>query len=111
MRDHIERETELRRELNCRVKNILASVSSIFEMTRRGATTVEQVTEDFRGRLDALAKVHSAVFHAEGETITIAEIAELTFGPYRVIGQSRIVAEGPPVTLTRGFSMGDLERS
>lgn len=101
VRDHINREIELRRELNHRVKNILASVSSIFEMTRRGATTIEQVTEDFNGRLDALSKVHSAVFHAEGETISIAEIVGLTFDPYRMMGRSRIVADGPAVTLTR----------
>jgi two-component sensor histidine kinase len=41
VRDHIEREIELRRELNHRVKNILASVSSIFAMTRRGTTSLE----------------------------------------------------------------------
>src|SRR5690606_35864892 len=57
VRDHIAREVELRRELNHRVKNILASVSSIFEMTRRGASSVDELTTDFRGRLDALSKV------------------------------------------------------
>jgi two-component sensor histidine kinase len=101
VRDHIEREIELRRELNHRVKNILASVSSIFEMTRRGATTVEQVAEDFRGRLEALSNVHSAVFHAEGEVITIGEVVGLAFDPYRTAGRSRIIADGPPVRLTR----------
>lgn len=101
VRDHIEREIELRRELNHRVKNILASVSSIFQMTRRGAATIEQVTEDFTSRLEALSKVHSAVFRADGETISVAEIVDLTFNPYRVTGQSRIVTEGPSVTLTR----------
>jgi two-component sensor histidine kinase len=100
VRDHIDREVELRRELNHRVKNILASVSSIFEMTRRGAANVEALAEDFSGRLQALSSVHSAVFQAEGKSISIAEIAALTFDPYRQKGTSRIEAHGPPVTLT-----------
>ncbi|AHE53034.1 sensor histidine kinase [Sphingomonas sanxanigenens] len=101
VRDHIDREVELRRELNHRVKNILASVSSIFEMTRRGAQDIDALAEDFGGRLQALSRVHSAVFQAEGESISIAEVAALTFDPYRQMGVSRIVVQGPPVTLTR----------
>ena len=101
VRDHIAQEVELRRELNHRVKNILASVTSIFEMTQRGATSVEALAEDFRGRLGALDKVHSAVFHADGDTVSIAEIAALTFEPYSLSSKDRIVAEGPPVILSR----------
>jgi two-component sensor histidine kinase len=100
VRDHIDREVELRRELNHRVKNILASVSSIFEMTRRGAETVDALAEDFGARLNALSKVHSAVFQAEDEAISLAEIVDLTFLPYRKNGVSRIEACGPAVTLT-----------
>lgn len=101
VRDHIEREVELRRELNHRVKNILASVSSIFAMTRRGATSLDDFTEDFSGRLMALANVHTAVFEMDGEALDLADIAKLTFKPYRSAGQERILAEGPPVALGR----------
>ncbi|WP_223999159.1 sensor histidine kinase [Aureimonas sp. SA4125] len=101
VRDHISREIELRRELNHRVKNILASVASIFEMTRRGATSLEGFAEDFRGRLGALDKVHSAVFHADGEVVSISEVADLTFDPYRHGGLDRIVTRGPAVLLSR----------
>ena len=101
VRDHIDREIELRRELNHRVKNILASVASIFEMTARGADTVAAFAGDFRGRLDALSKVHSAVFQAADEEIAIGEIVDLTFAPYRLPGHDRIVTKGPRVMLTR----------
>lgn len=101
VRDHIDREVELRLELNHRVKNILASVASIFEMTSRGAEDVDALAEDFGGRLQALSNVHSAVFQAEGESISIADIAALTFDPYRQMGVSRIEAEGPDVILNR----------
>lgn len=99
--DHISREIELRRELNHRVKNILASVTSIFQMTRRGATSVDDLAVDFSGRLLALANVHSAVFRADGETVSISDIVELTFAPYRSRGVERIVTEGPDLILTR----------
>lgn len=101
VRDHILRETELRRELNHRVKNILASVASIFEMTRRSATSLEEFAGDFRGRLGALDKVHSAVFHADGEVVSMSEVADLTFDPYRHVGSDRIAARGPAVILSR----------
>ena len=101
VRDHLAREVELRRELNHRVKNILASVTSIFEMTRRGGESLDQFAEDFRGRLGALAKVHSAVFHAVDEAVPIAEIVDLTFEPYRLPGRGRVISEGPEVLMTR----------
>lgn len=101
VRDHIDREIELRRELNHRVKNILASVASIFEMTRRSADTLDAFSEDFRGRLGALSNVHSAVFHSDGEAVSIQEIVDLTFEPYRLPGHSRVVTEGPRVMLSR----------
>jgi two-component sensor histidine kinase len=101
VRDHIERETELRRELNHRVKNILASVSSIFEMTGRGAASLEALTEEFRGRLEALSRVHTAVFHADGEAVSIGAIVDLTFEPYRWPGEERVVTGGPAFMLSR----------
>lgn len=99
VRDHIERETELRRELNHRVKNILSSVSSIFEMTRRRAVSVDQLADDFASRLGALAKVHAAVYETHGEAIELAQVADLTFEPYRTGGQHELVSHGPSVLL------------
>lgn len=101
VRDHIEQEAELRRELNHRVKNILASVMSIFEMTRRGATSIDAFVDDFRGRLRALANVHSEVFHADEGTVSIDGVARLTFEPYGLTGENRIVFGGPEVELRR----------
>lgn len=101
VRDHIERETELRRELNHRVKNILASVAAIFEVTRRGVTSIEDLTEDFRGRLSALSKVHSAVFEADDEIVSINKIVAITFEPYTQGDGGRILTSGPLVMLRR----------
>lgn len=104
VRNYIARETELRRELNHRVKNILASVTSIFEMTKRGTTSIEDFAANYRGRLNALAKVHSAVFESDGERVPLQEIADLTFSPYRTSDGHRITAHGPEVLLRRDSS-------
>jgi two-component sensor histidine kinase len=101
VRDYLERETDLRLELNHRVKNILASVISIFEMTRRGATSAEGLAEDFKGRLRALSNVHSAVFAAGGETVSLMDVANSILAPYRSDEQSSIVIEGPEMLLSR----------
>ncbi|EJB07066.1 signal transduction histidine kinase [Rhizobium leguminosarum bv. trifolii WSM597] len=101
VRDSIERERELRLELNHRVKNILASVTSIFQMTRRGAATVEDLSADFSSRLQALADVHSAVFEAGGEEVSFSAVVELTVSPYRSSGISRIAAHGPELVVNR----------
>jgi two-component sensor histidine kinase len=101
VRDHIEREVELRHELNHRVKNILASVQAIFDMTRRKAPSLEQFAHDFSGRLRALSNVHSAVFEAGGERVGLADVVERTCRPYRIEGDDRIACEGPEIEVRR----------
>jgi two-component sensor histidine kinase len=101
VRDAIEREVELRLELNHRIKNILASVSSIFQMTRRGAATMEELAKEFAGRLQALSKVHTAVFEAGEDEVALSSIVELTVSPYNSDGLSRIHARGPDVSVSR----------
>lgn len=101
VRDAIEREVELRLELNHRIKNILASVSSIFQMTRRGATTVEELAADYTGRLHALSNVHTAVFEAGGEEVSLATVIAVTVAPYNSDGLSRIRVQGPDVFINR----------
>jgi two-component sensor histidine kinase len=101
VRNAIERERDLRLELNHRIKNILASVTSIFRMTRHGAVTVDQLAVDFSGRLQALANVHTAVFEAQGEDVSMSSMVELTVSPYNNTGSNRIRARGPNIDISR----------
>jgi two-component sensor histidine kinase len=101
VRDAIERERELRLELNHRVKNILASVTSIFQMTRRGAASVEDLASDFTGRLQALSNVHTAVFEVGGEEVSLSAVVDLTVSPYNSDGVSRIDVSGPDLVVSR----------
>lgn len=101
VRDAIEREVELRLELNHRIKNILASVTSIFQMTRRGASTVEDLAGDFTGRLHALSNVHSVVFEAGEEEISLSSVVDLIVSPYNGHGFTRIHVQGPDLAISR----------
>ena len=101
VRDSLEREKELRLELNHRVKNILASVQSIFQMTKRGAATLEDLASDFSGRLQALSKVHAAVFEAGGEEVRLSDVVELTVSPYNGDGVTRIDVSGADIVVSR----------
>ncbi len=101
VRNSLEREKELRLELNHRVKNILASVQSIFQMTKRGAATVEDLASDFSGRLQALSKVHAAVFEAGGEEVRLSDVVELTVSPYNGDGVTRIDVTGADIVVSR----------
>ena len=101
VRDHIDKEMEFRLELNHRVKNILATVASIFQMTRRGAHSVEELADDFEGRLSALSNVHASVFEAGGEAVSLARVIELTVLPYRRDDDSRIDLAGPDLLVAR----------
>jgi len=101
VRDAIEREVELRLELNHRIKNILASVTSIFQMTRRGASTVDELAADFTGRLRALSDVHTAVFEAGGDEISLLSVIAVTVAPYNGESLTRINIAGPDLRVGR----------
>ncbi|MBB3320471.1 MULTISPECIES: sensor histidine kinase [unclassified Rhizobium] len=101
VRDSIEREVELRHELNHRIKNILASVTSIFHMTKRGAVTAEDLAGDFSGRLRALSDVHTALFDAGGDEVSLVSVIDVTVSPYNTRELMRIHTHGPDVTISR----------
>jgi two-component sensor histidine kinase len=70
-------------------------------MTRRGAISIDQLADDFSGRLAALSAVHSAVFEAGGDMADLADIIARTFSPYYSDGENRIIAEGPSLQVNR----------
>ena len=99
LRDHMIRQEELQRELNHRVKNVLANVIAIYHMTMRQSTSLHDFAAGFEGRLSALDRVHSAAVDA-GEPRALGEIAELVLAPYLSAITRRVVIDGPPVCVT-----------
>jgi two-component sensor histidine kinase len=98
LRDHIEWQQELQRELNHRVKNILANVMAIYHMTLRQSDDLDAFADSFEGRLSALSQVHSALAVAD-QPQPLDAVAERVLAPYRSAAGDRVIIGGPPIQL------------
>ena len=96
IRDQIERERLLRRELNHRVKNMFATVQSVAKITLRTASDPEQAFARFADRLNALDEVHVLLNSADEEGADFVRLADRVLGPYRPDEADPIRVMGPP---------------
>lgn len=86
IQEHRRTEDTLRfamRELDHRVKNTLAMVQSVADQTLRSARSLDDFSDAFCGRIQALARIHTALAGRRWEGLTLAELIELVVGPYR----------------------------
>ena len=99
----------LTRELNHRVKNTLANVLSIIQLTRRRADNLDDFATGLDGRIRALSATHDLLTQSDWGTTPIRSVIEAELAPYRTeggetpehgVGQSRAVEiSGPDVEL------------
>jgi PAS domain S-box-containing protein len=85
-------------ELNHRVKNTLATVQSISLHTHR--STPEAFMQRFEGRLVALSKAHDLLTRRRWTGVGLGELLEQELAPYAEADQSRIVLDGPELTVS-----------
>jgi two-component sensor histidine kinase len=71
------------RELDHRVKNTLATVQAVADQTVRTSSTMSEFSEAFYGRIQAIARIHTALAGRRWEGLTLTELIELVVGPYR----------------------------
>ncbi len=88
----------LLRELDHRVKNTLATVQAVAELTLRSSTSLESFGEMFRGRIAALARMHAAIWRNRGTPLGIRELVELSLAPFGR-GNDRASVEGEDVAI------------
>nr|WP_246408524.1 sensor histidine kinase [Parvularcula dongshanensis] len=88
LRDYIERQDRLRRELNHRVKNILATVQALYGLTLRNADDLRQFSEVFQGRLAAMSKVHEVLYANDYGQAELGDAIGAVIAPYT--GEDRI---------------------
>ena len=69
-------------ELDHRVKNTLATVQSVAELTLRTATSLETFGDTFRARIAALARMHAAIWRNKGTPLRLRELAQLSLAPF-----------------------------
>ncbi|MEI4488824.1 PAS domain-containing protein [Frigidibacter sp. MR17.14] len=84
----------LMRELDHRVKNILAMVLSISRRTRRNSTGVEDFMESFTGRIHALSATHNLLAQKSWTELGIAEILAAELAPFDSVSRGRIALAG-----------------
>lgn len=84
--EHRRTEAALRfavRELDHRVKNTLAIVQSVADQTLRSSTSMPEFGSAFSGRIQALARIHTALAGRRWKGLPLTELIELVVGPYR----------------------------
>ncbi|QZC97126.1 sensor histidine kinase [Pseudomonas sp. ERGC3:05] len=98
-RKHAEEQTELLLgELDHRVKNVLAIVSSIVAQTLKADLSPEAFTETIAGRIIAITRAHNLLTHnGAASTGTLCDLIETELEPYR--GQDLRI-DGPVIALT-----------
>jgi PAS domain S-box-containing protein len=83
-------------ELNHRVKNTLAVVQGIARHSLAQGRTVEEGGFVLERRLGALAAAHGLLSAGHWQGADLRELVAAELAPY---GESRVVAEGPPIVL------------
>jgi two-component sensor histidine kinase len=83
---HRQTEEALRfalRELDHRVKNTLATVQSVADQTLRTTGSTREFGAAFSGRIQAMARIHTALAARRLEGLALRDLIELVVGPYR----------------------------
>ena len=97
LRDYVERQETLRRELNHRVKNVLATVQALHALTVVGAADLDAFSESFEGRLEAMAGVHQVLHDNDYGASELASIVDVILAPYRGAGGVEVDGERTPL--------------
>jgi len=90
----------LMRELDHRVKNILAMVVSISARTASNTDTVHAFQKAFSNRIQALAATHTLLLDNSWSSLRLRDIVMSEFAPYIEAAADQIVVEGLNVAVT-----------
>ncbi|MDT0684441.1 sensor histidine kinase [Roseicyclus sp. F158] len=86
-------------ELDHRSKNLLSKVLSIFSLTRREATDLDNFATAFESRVRALATAHDLLGGGNAAPASITALVERALAAYLGENGQRIQYEGPDLTL------------
>jgi PAS domain S-box-containing protein len=87
-------------ELSHRVKNTLATVISIAQMSFKDVETLQQARESFEGRIRALAQTHNRLAETSWAGASLRSVVEDEIAPYRQQQDRNVAITGPEVQLT-----------
>lgn len=94
----VERRDFLIRELDHRVKNMLASVQAIARQTLKTAPTQERFVDTFNGRLMALSRAHVLLTKESWKHAQLSAVVSEALSPFKAAAD-RVQVSGPPIVL------------
>ena len=86
--------------MNHRVKNILATVQALFEMSYRASPEMAALARDFRARLHALSLANSQLGDERTEGVSLEALVRGVIEP--AVAGDRITGDGPEALLATG---------
>jgi two-component sensor histidine kinase len=92
-----ERQRLMIDELNHRMRNTLAKMGMIVELSRASAASVDAFADVLTGRLNALARTYARFSGCSRMGARISELVEEELAPYR--NQTNVCVEGPDLAL------------
>jgi len=97
-RKHAEEQQRLLvRELDHRVKNLLASIARVAQRTREGSNSIDEYLPALDGRIQSMTNAHSLLSRSHWQGVRLAELVRSELAPFvKADGAS---VEGPDVLL------------
>ena len=86
------------RELDHRVKNVLASVGAVAQRTREGSGSIDEFLQAFDGRIQSMANAHALLSRGHWKGVGLAELVRNELEACVREGGARV--EGPDVLLS-----------
>jgi two-component sensor histidine kinase len=93
-----ERQRLLIRELDHRVKNVLASVATVAQRTREGSASVEEFLLTFDGRIQSMANAHALLSRNQWRGVSLRELVRDELAP--CVRDDNAMIEGPDLLLS-----------
>jgi len=93
------RQLLLVRELDHRVKNVLATVAMVAQRTRERSHSMDQFLQVFDGRIHAMANAQALLSRSQWQGVSLEELINNTLAPFRVDAPS-VKVEGSAVLLS-----------
>ena len=99
-----DRQQRQLRESDHRVKNMLTVVAALARQTARASSSLDDFSEAFAGRLDALARSHQLLVGKEWSEVALTALAEQVLGADVALGRARF--GGPELLLKPAQVLG-----
>jgi PAS domain S-box-containing protein len=92
-----EQQRVLVRELDHRVKNVLASAGAVAQRTGEGSVSIDEFLQRFDGRIQSMANAHALLSRSHWEGVRLADLVHSELEPCARNGGASI--EGPNILL------------